>query len=186
MKDTSSRCSSVPSPLAVVLMGVSGSGKTTLGLLLARRTGAIFVDADDYHSSANKAKMSAGTALTDEDRQPWLETLNMVLRGWVATQQPGILACSALKQKYRETLTASIPEAAVQFILLDGSKEMIGERLRERHHEYMTGALLESQLSTLERPDNAVRVVNDRSPDRVVDEILSKLQMRECDGKQVV
>src|ERR1700679_2749886 len=108
-------------------MGVSGSGKTTLGTLLAKRTGATFADADDYHSAANKAKMASGIPLTDEDRQPWLETLNSVLQRWLAAHHSGILACSALKEKYRETLTASLPENAVQFVFLYGSEEMIGE-----------------------------------------------------------
>lgn len=173
-------------PLAVVVMGVSGSGKTTLGTLLADCINATFADADDYHSQANKAKMAQGIPLTDEDRQPWLETLNSILRSWLARQQSGVLACSALKQKYRETLTAGLPDDAVQFVFLDGSKEMIAARLAERHHEFMTGRLLESQWNTLERPKDAVCVVNDRPPDRVVDEILGKLQMRSVDGTQAV
>lgn len=163
-------------------MGVSGSGKTTLGLLLAKRTGAIFADADDYHSAANKAKMATGNPLTDEDRRPWLETLNGILESWLTARQSGILACSALKEKYRETLTASLPKAAVQFVFLDGSKQMIAERLAKRHHEYMTSKLLESQLDTLERPKEALWVVNDRSPGIVVDEILRKLKMRSVNG----
>jgi gluconokinase len=169
-----------------VLMGVSGSGKTTLGTLLAKRTGATFADADDYHSAANKAKMAAGIPLTDEDRQPWLETLNSVLQRWLVAHHSGILACSALKEKYRETLTASLPENAVQFVFLNGSKEMIAERLVKRHHEYMAEALLESQLSTLEPPKGAIWVMNDRSPSVVVDEILGKLQTRSLNGTQSV
>jgi gluconokinase len=165
----------VSSPLLAVLMGVSGSGKTTLGTLLANRTGATFADADDFHSAANKAKMADGIPLTDEDRQPWLETLNGVLRAWLAAGQSGVLACSALKERYRETLAAGMPEGAVQFVILDGSKEMIAERLAARHHEYMTGKLLDSQLRTLERPKGAICVVNDRTPAEVADEILSKL-----------
>jgi len=186
MSVTSNRCSSVPSPTVVVLMGVSGSGKTTLGTLLAQRTGAIFADADDYHSAANKAKMAAGIPLTDEDRQPWLETLNSILRRWIEAHQDGVLACSALKQKYRETLTANLPEGSVQFVFLDGSKELIAQRLAKRHHEYMTSTLLDSQLGTLEPPNDAIRVVNDRTPDVVVDEILGKLTLRSTNGTQAV
>jgi gluconokinase len=159
--------------MIVVLMGVSGSGKTTIGTLLAQRTGAVFADADDYHPEANKAKMAAGTPLTDEDRQPWLETLNRMMVGWFAAGKKGVLACSALKAKYRETLGAGLPEGAVSFVFLDGSKEMIAARLAARHHEFMTPALLESQLQTLEVPKDGLRVVNDRTPDAVVDEILA-------------
>jgi gluconokinase len=158
--------------MIVVLMGVSGAGKTTIGTLLAERVGAAFADADDYHPAANKAKMAAGQPLTDEDRQPWLETLHGVMSDWQETGQSGVLACSALKERYRETLRAGL---AVDFVLLDGSKEMIAGRLAQRKHEYFNPALLESQLATLEQPSDAVRVVNDRAPDVVVDEILGKI-----------
>ncbi len=164
--------------MIVVLMGVSGSGKTTIGQALAKRTGATFADADDYHSAANKAKMHAGTPLTDEDRAPWLAALNGLLRGWYATGTDGVLACSALKASYRETLAAGMPEDAMQVVHLDGSKELIAARLAERHHEYMDPKLLESQFQTLEAPDGAVRVVNDRPVETVVDEVLAKLHWK--------
>jgi len=158
--------------MIVVLMGVSGSGKTTIGGLLAERVGAVFADADDYHPAANKAKMAAGNPLNDDDRQPWLETLNALLRGWFGAGSGGVLACSALKEKYRATLAAGMPEGAVQFVLLDGSKELIAERLAQRQHEYMNPKLLESQLATLEKPSDALTVVNDKAPEMIVDEIL--------------
>ena len=161
--------------MIVVLMGVSGSGKTTIGTLLSERTGAVFADADDYHPVANKEKMAAGHPLNDEDRQPWLETLNGVMRGWFGEGRSGILACSALKAKYRETLSAGMPAGAVHFVLLDGSPELIAERLATRKHEYMNPNLLASQLKTLEKPTEgeAFCVVNDRSPGVIVDEILA-------------
>ena len=158
-----------------VVMGVSGAGKTTIGTLLAQRLGAAFADADDFHSAANKAKMAAGTPLTDEDRAPWLQTLNGVLRGWAAAGQKGVLACSALKASYRDTLNAGVPAGDMAFVWLDGSKELIAARLAARQGSYMNPVLLGSQIATLEPPEDAVRVVNDRTPAEVVDEILHKL-----------
>ena len=161
--------------MIVVLMGVTGSGKTTIGTLLAERTGAIFADADHYHPLANKQKMAAGHALNDEDRQPWLEELNRLLSGWLAAAQSGVLACSALKASYRTTLEAGMPKGAVTFVVLDGSRELLERRLAARSHEFMSPKLLESQLQTLELPSDALRVVNDRTPDEVVSEILTQL-----------
>jgi gluconokinase len=161
--------------MIVVLMGVSGSGKTTIGTLLAERMGATFADGDDYHSPANKEKMAAGHALNDEDREPWLETLNRLMRAWFESKKSGVLACSALKEKYRVTLAAGMPAGAAAFVLLDGSRELLEKRIAARHHEYMNPALLDSQLATLEAPSDALRVVNDRTPNEVVSEILSRL-----------
>jgi gluconokinase len=161
--------------MILVLMGVSGAGKTTIGKLLAERTGLVFADADDYHSAASKAKMAAGHPLTDEDRAPWLITLNKVLRRWDQQARGGIMACSALEEKYRVVLGEGIPASRIHFVLLDGPPELIAKRLAVRHHEFMNSSLLASQLATLERPVNAIRVVNDRPPAEVVEEILEKI-----------
>jgi gluconokinase len=161
--------------MIVVLMGVSGSGKTTIGRLLAERTGAVFADADDYHPAANKQKMAAGTPLTDEDRAPWLVTLNGLLQGWFAEGKSGVLACSALKEAYRHTLAAGMPQGAVSFCLLEVPRALLEQRLQVRHHEYMSPKLLDSQLATLEPPTDALVVANDRPQDAVVAEILLKL-----------
>src|SRR5258705_10491646 len=119
--------------MIVVLMGVTGSGKTTIGTMLAERIGAEFADADDYHPLANKQKMAAGHPLNDEDRQPWLEALNKLMRGWYEAGKSGVLACSALKQKYRDTLASDMAHHALTFIWLDTPKETIAERLAARH-----------------------------------------------------
>ena len=163
--------------MIVVLMGVSGSGKTTIGTLLAQRTGTIFADADDYHPQANKDKMRAGIPLNDEDRQPWLEILNGLLRGWYQSGEGGVLACSALKEKYRQTLANGIPPNAISFVWLDADKELLSERLAARHHEYMNPKLLDSQFATLEPPKDALKVENDRPPAEVVDEILQHVSL---------
>jgi len=163
--------------MIVVLMGVSGSGKTTIGTLLAQRTGTIFADADDYHPQANKDKMRAGIPLNDEDRQPWLEILNGLLRGWYQSGEGGVLACSALKEKYRQTLESGIPSNAITFVWLDPSKDLLTERLAARHHEYMNPNLLASQIATLEPPKDALRVDNDAAPEQVVDQILQHISL---------
>jgi gluconokinase len=162
--------------MIVIVMGVSGSGKSTIGNLLAERTGAIFADADDYHPAANKAKMAAGHPLDDTDRQPWLETLNALLREWHGGGTSGVLACSALKDTYRHTLAAGMPPGTVTFCLLDLPRELLQQRLAARHHEFMTPALLDSQLATLESPNDALVVKNDRDPEAVVAEIIQRIQ----------
>jgi gluconokinase len=164
--------------MIIVLMGVSGSGKTTIGTLLAERMHTVFADADDYHSAANKAKMAGGHPLNDEDRKPWLQTLNALLREWFDAQKGGVLACSALKDTYRKELAHNLPQGVIIFVWLDGSKELIAERLAERHHHYMNPKLLDSQLATLEPPADALRIVNDRAPEQVVDEIMKHLTVK--------
>src|ERR1700761_3198523 len=114
--------------MIVVMMGVSGSGKTVIGTLLAKRAGAVFADGDDYHPAANKQKMAAGHPLNDEDRQPWLEVLNQLLREWFAEGQRGVLACSSVKEACRTTLQAGMPKGAVSFVVLEASKDMLAAR----------------------------------------------------------
>ena len=161
-------------PRLIVIMGVSGSGKSTIGTLLARRLHAPFLDADDYHPQANKDKMQAGHPLTDEDRWPWLATLNGLLRQHAEGGTGCVLACSALRAIYRDKLEDGMPPGALEFVLLDGSRELIAGRLAARRHEFMSSTLLDSQFATLESPKDALRVANDRTPDEVVDQILQQ------------
>lgn len=155
--------------MIVVVMGVSGCGKSTVGSLLASRLNCSFLDADAYHPPENVAKMASGTALSDEDRRPWLETLNGMLR----RQRNAVLACSALKESYREILSKGLPD--LRFVHLRGSIELIGARLAERRHRYMPASLLESQFATLEAPRGAIEIDVTRSPERCVEEILAAL-----------
>jgi carbohydrate kinase (thermoresistant glucokinase family) len=127
-------------------MGVSGVGKSTIGALLAERLNLSFVDGDQLHSASNKAKMAAGKALDDADRAPWLDAVAKVLRAGEV-----IVACSALKRKYRDTLRNAAPE--VRFIYLSGARGLLEDRLAARSHEYMPPGMLTSQLEALEPPD---------------------------------
>lgn len=143
--------------MIVIVMGVSGSGKTTLAKSLAKLTGWQFAEGDDYHSEANREKMHSGIPLTDEDRAPWLSALHDLMLGWYQRGEHGILTCSALKQTYRETLTADLPTEAYRFVLTEAPKEVIAERMEARHH-FMPVELLDSQIATLELPADALRV----------------------------
>jgi gluconokinase len=164
--------------MTVILMGVTGTGKTTIGKLLSSRTGWQFAEGDDYHSEANKAKMHDGIPLDDEDRAPWLASLHEVLLGWYRSGQSGILACSALKQSYRDTLSAGIAQDAYRFVLLKVSREHIAERLSHRAGHYMNPALLDSQFATLEMPSDALQVSAEGTPEQTVELILSGLGNR--------
>ena len=156
--------------MIVVVMGVSGSGKTTIGKLLAERLGCPFLDADEFHLPENVAKMASGTPLTDEDRQPWLEALN----GMLLQRQNAVLACSALKESYRNVLSKGL--ADYRLVHLRGSVELIRARLAERRHRYMPASLLESQFATLEPPARAIGVDIGQPPGRCVDDILAGLR----------
>jgi gluconokinase len=162
--------------MIVVLMGVTGSGKTTIGRLLASRMGWEFAEGDDYHSKDNVAKMHAGIPLTDEDRVPWLRALHQVLLDWHKSGKSGVLACSALKQAYRDVLAEGIPPSDIRFVLLKAPKEVLLERLKHRADHFMNPALLDSQLATLEIPSDALRVSAVQPPEDAVQQILDELK----------
>ena len=132
----------------IIIAGVSSSGKTTVAQALARRIGARFLDADDFHPQANVAKMASGVPLEDADRWPWLERLNQVLQEAAAQDAAVVLACSALKRSYRSRLMEGV--AGAQLVLLTGSRELLAGRAAARTHRYMPPSLLDSQLATLE------------------------------------
>lgn len=159
----------------VVVIGVSGSGKTTVGRILADRLGWSFAEADDFHSAENVAKMTAGTPLTDEDRWPWLESI----RDWInTTTGNAIVTCSALRRSYREVLrTAS---ARVRFLHLHGSDETLRSRLTARSDHFMSAAMLDSQLATLEPlgPDEDGVVVSIAdTPQQIADQAAQALRI---------
>lgn len=141
--------------MVILLMGVSGSGKTTIGCALAESLQWQFVDADGFHPPANVAKMRAGVPLDDADRAPWLAFLHDAIAGWLEARTKVVLACSALKQSYREQLLIG-PE--VKLVYLRGSHDLIAQRLSQRHEHYMDPNLLPSQFATLEEPRDAIIV----------------------------
>jgi len=146
--------------MIVVLMGVSGSGKTVVGQALAADLGWPFFDGDDFHPPANVAKMAAGTPLTDADRWPWLDRLAAEMAEVNARGANAVLACSALKQAYRDRLDRA---GNVRVVHLKGDEATIAARLAGRSHRYMPATLLASQFATLEEPAGAV-VVDIRDP----------------------
>lgn len=158
---------------AIVVMGVPGCGKSTIGGALARRLGWRFVEGDDLHSAANVEKMRAGVPLDDDDRAPWLARLNAMLRESAAAGRPVVLACSALRQRYRDALAEGMP--GLRFVHLTGSPELITARLATRRHPYMPATLLASQLATLEPPAVALTLDINAPIDALVEAIVEKL-----------
>ena len=150
-------------------MGVSGCGKSTIGSSLAEKLGWIFIESDDYHSEEHIHKMASGIPLTDVDRLPWLETLHALLSELNQKNQPVVLACSALKEKYRQTLINGLRN--VQFVYLKGDYELIWKRMQERQH-YMKPSMLKSQFEALEEPENALVIDVALPPERIILEIL--------------
>jgi len=158
---------------ALLLMGVSGSGKTTIGQALAARLGWRFADGDDYHPPANVAKMRAGCPLDDADREPWLDRLNALLRHGAARREPVVLACSALRARYRGRLADRVP--GLRMAWLDGDAALIGARVASRQHRYMPASLLASQFAALEAPADAWRIDVAQSPEAIVAELAARL-----------
>ena len=153
-------------------MGVVGAGKSTVGSLLAQRLGWQFADADDFHPAANVEKIRRGIPLDDSDRAPWLAALRNVMLHWNGQGQNAVLACSALKRRYREVLGVD----GVNFVYLKGDCELIQRRLRARHGHFASDSILKSQFEDLEKPTDAITVEIDKTPEAIVSEIIDKLK----------
>jgi gluconokinase len=159
----------------ILIMGTTGSGKTTIGTLLAQRTGFEFADGDAFHPAANVAKMSRGIPLDDADRAPWLAILRDKILAWLAARQNAILACSALKQKYRDQLVVS-PD--VKLVYLKGSYELFAQRIHARKGHFAHEDILAGQFRDLEEPSNAINVDARLSPEEMVADICKQLGLR--------
>ena len=172
-----------PLPQHLVVMGVAGSGKTTVATLLAQHLGTEYAEADQFHPEANIAKMSAGTPLTDEDRWPWLEAIRDWLSAEADAGRSGVVTCSALKRSYRDLLRTA--RGQVCFVHLDGSPDLLAERMAHRSGHFMPTSLLPSQLATLEpldddEPGFTLDVAS--TPEQIVDEILTRTRLSSAPG----
>jgi gluconokinase len=155
-------------------MGVEGSGKTTVGKLLAHNFGWMFVDADDFHSASNKEKMSRGVPLDDADRAPWLQAIHDFVAEQVRTGQNVVLACSALKQSYREQLQ---PGMNMKIVYLKGGFDLFYSRLQKRQAHFARESLLASQFASLEEPIDAITIDAALSETDIVKRIESALRL---------
>ena len=160
--------------MVLILMGPMGCGKTLIGKMLAEKLEWPFYDGDDFHPATNVEKMRAGVALNDEDRKIWLETLRAHIQRWLQDGQNTLLACSALKQAYRDRL--GVNQSAVRTVYLKGSYELLRERIEGRQHPYMNKNLLKSQFDTLEEPKDGLVVEISPAPEIIAKTILENLR----------
>ncbi len=165
-------------PSVLIIMGVSGCGKSTIGALLAARLRWEFEDADWLHPAANVEKMHSGIPLTDEDRWPWLKAV----AGWIDhcrnSHGHGVVACSALKRRYRDILIGNRPD--VRLVYLKGNEELIARRIATRHEHFMPRSLLHSQFEMLQEPgpdEHPIVISIEPRPKQIVEKILSELNM---------
>jgi gluconokinase len=169
--------------MIIIIMGVSGSGKTTIGKLLADSLGWEFSDADAFHSPENVEKMRRGIALSEADRMPWLQDLQTAIKHWLQENKNVVLACSALKDSYRQFLvldgdgSANAKGERTKLVYLKGSYELIQIRLQERSNHYMSEKLLNSQFDTLEEPLDTISVDVAQPPQIIVQNIRTALRL---------
>lgn len=166
-------------PAILIVMGVSGSGKSTVGALLAGQLGWEFEDADWFHPASNIDKMRQGIPLTDDDRRPWLNAIAAWIDKTRRANGHGVIACSALKRRYRDVLIGD--RRAVRLIYLKGDETLIARRIAARHEHFMPQGLLNSQFEALEEPgpdENPVTVSIEQKPSEIVKRILSSLSLR--------
>lgn len=159
-------------PRVILVMGVAGSGKSTIGRALAEALGRAFEEGDDHHPAENVAKMSSGIPLTDGDRTPWLESLRLAIDESIGRGEPIVVACSALKQSYREQLFG---HNDVTVVYLRGDPDLFRDRLRNRSGHYMKSEMLDSQIEALEEPKEAIVIDAEQDPESIVDTILGHL-----------
>lgn len=161
----------------IVVMGVCGCGKSTVGAMLANNLGASFIDGDDLHPRANIEKMQSGTPLNDEDRKPWLERISDVFFSISRRERSCVIACSALKKKYRDEIRKS---GKIIFIHLYGDKDLIMQRMSKRSGHYMKENMIDSQFATLEFPKDEEFVINisiDAPIGDIVENALNQLEL---------
>ena len=161
--------------MIIIPIGVSGSGKTTIGKQLANSLSWKFYDADDFHSAENIKKMQNGIPLEDSDRIPWLQTIRNAIAQWLQENQNVVLACSALKENYRQMLW--VDREYVKFVYLKGSFDLIQKRLQKRKHHFMPEQLLQSQFEALEEPHNIVAIDISESPEIIIETIKKALRI---------
>jgi carbohydrate kinase (thermoresistant glucokinase family) len=164
---------------AYIIAGVSGSGKTTIGTLVAEQLKIPFIEADDFHSQANKEKMKSSIPLVDDDRWPWLKALSTAINKALFQNDKAIVACSALKLIYRDFLIKAIDAETVQFIILDGSEALLFERLKARKGHFMPPTLLKSQLDTLQTTTDDLMVPIEWPRPKQVEHISLKIAIGE-------
>lgn len=164
--------------MVIIVMGTTGAGKTTVGKLLADRVGLTFLDADDFHPPANIEKMKHGIPLTDADRLPWLANIHAELVRLSETKQDIVLACSALKQGYRDQLSAGLD---FRIVYLHGTYEEMRRHIEARHGHFAGEAILAGQFADLEEPQDALVLDVSHTPEELVAEAIGRLQLKASD-----